>query len=434
MPRTNCRFDRRTKRCSGTDSSPSSEHCEPAPVVRNGRATCRRNWAPGAGGPPPPTAATEMARRIVAVCMNPKGATRSRGGLNVGDLRAQCAARGIVPPLGHRREDLVALLCAHPGAARPVAVPFAPVTTGAFAFGPAKRVAVGADPTTGRLAYSSFPRIIFRNGAHATRLVPERVLGSGSFGVVVRYTGDDGRAYVAKIENVDPPKTLADTEAPVVGQLEGVACGQIHARVAGTARYHFRRRRGVVTLLEEMDGDLRMNIAVVGEYATAHGVSYEEGAVRILEEVRRQIMCLLGANGSHAYVDLKLANVLFRRLPGGGVEIKLGDLGSMAPDSAGEYTMTYPCLPTGRTPAAFATMAEKRACIAYQLGLFLASMLGIDLTSLYHEAHPGATTATDAVRIGIEDELEDEPVALQRLANLAHEDPAMRPDITAPFI
>ena len=54
-------------------------------------------------------------------------------------------------------------------------------------------------------------------------------------------------------------------------------------------------------------------------------------AAHIVEEVRKQVRCLLDHDPDHVYADLKVANVLFKKARGGKkMEIGVGDLGSMS--------------------------------------------------------------------------------------------------------
>ena len=230
--------------------------------------------------------------------------------------------------------------------------------------------------------------------------MPERVVGCGGYGTVVRYAGDDDRDYVVKVEKVDPSLAWS-TEHATIRALADVACGQILARVIGVGPYHFGRRTGAFSLLENMDGDLiDGGAALLADYRTYNGLlSAAEAAVHMVDQVRRQIVCLLNNDNTHVFTDLKRSNVLFRRVPDTGeVTIKVGDLGGMTPDDYGDYVFTFPCLPSGEPWQSFASLDEKRACLAYQLGLLLASLLRLSISPYVYDKKLGPKTSTAPLR------------------------------------
>ncbi len=430
MPNTNCRYNRGTSRCVGTTASPSSKQCEPAPVLRGNRRTCRRSFAPPGALP------GTSAQRIITVCATPSK-TYSRGGLNISHLRAECTSRGL-PTAGLTRGALINQLCAFAGVGIPPAVPFSGTTsaimpgtaiTGTFLFGKARRIASLTGTNT------SYPRIIYHHGdGHETILTPAVTLGGGTYGQVIRYAGDDGRDYIVKVERMRPFDTIASTEHPIIGQLTGVTCGQILARVIGVHKYHYGSRRGAFSLLDPMDGDLASGgSAMVTDYRNYHGLTSDaEAAAHIVNKVRRQVTCLLNNNNNHVFADMKVQNVMFRRVASTGeVQIKVGDLGSLNPDAAGDYVFTYPCLPTSSDIKVSSTLTEKRQCLAYQLGLLLAELLGLNILPHYWGYPGGAIPGTGGLRAAMRTRLGP---TLAHLADLAHQVPGNRPSITVPFV
>ena len=146
-----------------------------------------------------------------------------------------------------------------------------------------------------------------------------------------------------------------------------------------------------------MDGEVSPGF--VEEFRRANSIATTAAAAaRVVDEVRRQVLCLLERSaGRYVYTDMKMENVFYRRERGAptGFAIRLGDLGSMVParggalerDDGGEtyYTFTYPCLPSGQANRQFFGEPEKARCLAFQLGLLLAALLGIDIGAFRHE-------------------------------------------------
>ena len=231
------------------------------------------------------------------------------------------------------------------------------------------------------------------------RLLPYRILQRGGYGVLVRYRDaeDSTRQYAVKIEDT---RVSARGEHPVLGQLLGVNCGQIHGRPVGFARYskNGQTHDGAFSLLELMDGDFRHK-SVLQEYAAFHGLeSQSEAALYVTEAVRQQVVCMFRHDPSLVYADLKAANVMFQRLETGEIRVRLGDLGSMM-SRRGEYAMSFPC-PPDFAKRKFDTPDEAASCLAYQVGMLLASLLGVPkLNYLGYARVEGSRRATRGRRL-----------------------------------
>lgn len=213
------------------------------------------------------------------------------------------------------------------------------------------------------------------DGEEVSRLVPREVVQRGAYGVLVRYAGARGEEYAVKIEDA---RVSARGEHPVLVRLAGVDCGQIHGRPVGFAPYlrDGGTYDGVFSLLELMDGDLRHE-TVLREYAEFWGLAgRREAALHVAEDVRQQVVCLFRHDPTLVYADLKPANVMFKRGRAGEVRIRLGDLGSMMMRRGDEYAMSFPC-PPRFAMRRFDTAEEAAACLAYQVGMLLASLLGM---------------------------------------------------------
>tara|TARA_B110000008_G_C16951116_1_gene556393 strand:- start:1261 stop:2220 length:960 start_codon:yes stop_codon:yes gene_type:complete len=257
------------------------------------------------------------------------------------------------------------------------------------------------------------------------KLRPVKLLGKGAYGMVVLYRHPHG-SYAVKIE-------MNQSEQPVIQKLRGIDCGQINARIIGSVKlgknsYYF-------SILEIMDGPISRNMLL--NFAKSRGIkgtSMEQRRVRaaamIVEEVRRQVVCLLKNNSSHVYTDMKMGNVLFRNVSG-KVSIKVGDLGSIVPVNYGDYAFTFPCLPNGKAFRNFKSITEKRQCIAFQLGLLLASLLGIDI-SHFHFKQTRKNKDTSQLASFMVHMLHE--VGMARLSKLVHNDPSKRPSIMTKFV
>ena len=272
-----------------------------------------------------------------------------------------------------------------------------------------------------------------RTDGESVRLTPTATLGAGGYGRVVRYNSDEAGApdYAMKIEQGD----VADSEHGVIQALSDTRCGQIGARVVGTLRppggdQHY-------SLLEEMTSEVFPELVPI--YRAAKGLgSNALAAAHIVEEVRKQVVCLLNSRADHRYVytDMKMANVMFRRDPGtGDVTIKVGDLGSMTPDEDGDYVLSIPCLPDGGAWQSFATLADKQQCLAFQLGMLLAALLGLNIAQFWHSrTRPGQSTVPFQALLRAALRANGAGSSLDELVGLIDDDPNARPSVLAPLV
>lgn len=270
-----------------------------------------------------------------------------------------------------------------------------------------------------------------RSDGRGVMLTPGRMLGEGTYGTVVQYNMTDGKSYAVKIENRwelqenDEGKdemVEAPTELGVTEFLRNVECGQMSARAIGTTLDY------AYSLLELMDGNLAGN--ALQTYARTYRLKPDMAAIHIVEEVRKQVACLLDkSENRYVYTDMKVENVMFRATPG-QVEIKVGDFGSMDTDPEGQYLMTIPCLPSGEPYQELETLQEKQQCLAFQLGMLLARLLlrEHDVLEFYFvEDIEERRSKIDSLRSKLRNAL---PSGFGDLADLIHSEPYVRPDIT----
>ena len=272
------------------------------------------------------------------------------------------------------------------------------------------------------------------------------------------------------------------TEQPIINALRRTKCGQIAARVIGVDGHRY------YSLLESMTGTIDDVVPAYAQWLrtqmeadparagyvvqafvawrTWNDVEDEElamdqfadtfyqtlAAVHIVEEVRKQVRCLLDHNPDHVYTDMKVANILFKRARDGKrIEIRVGDLGSMSqsvdvaydrtgrvwPFHDGMHPMTYPCIPSGAAFQRFATIDDKKRCLSFQLGLLLARLVGVDIGYFVHSKKKvRADQRTHMMRVLQTLQSVLRPVmrfVAPRLADLIHPDPHRRPSLDASF-
>jgi serine/threonine protein kinase len=236
------------------------------------------------------------------------------------------------------------------------------------------------------------------------RLIPEQIIGGGSYGIVVKYTEPftANFAWFIKIEYSDEsmfdshgrqkrvPEHTSEYDIVKTLNTKNINCGQIGAKnltiTPTLIKVKDLEEKGPEVfrfadfiLLESMQGNL--NSTTFQDIIRYRRVNIKEGRKKfqiiicIVEQARRQILCLLNKS-KYAYTDLKPENILFRVAKDNRIIIKLGDLGSMATEEDGTYIATFPCLPDGIVP--LTTTEEKEQCLAWQLGVLLADLLGFD--------------------------------------------------------
>jgi hypothetical protein len=236
---------------------------------------------------------------------------------------------------------------------------------------------------------------------------PLKILGGGSYGIVVRYKAQDIENFywVVKIERLSQSTSIEGVsavepsdETNLINMLNkrDIRCGQMGAWSLGQYRIRIEDLSSKkvevdwadFNLLEPMSGDLsKKNILglreVIEKYTKGDKTKDVVAALCIIEEVRKQILCLLKeTENSAVYTDLKAANVLFTETTEGKLEIKVGDLGSMTTIDNNYYIATYPCFPHAEGVFPLNTREEKEQCLSWELGVLLANLLGINIAHL----------------------------------------------------
>ena len=217
-------------------------------------------------------------------------------------------------------------------------------------------------------------KILFTKDDILILLEPVKVLGSGVYGHVVGYKDKYDRTYAIKIEGKEGKGTeheLLKNKLPL--------CGQILSRVLAQSE----KTKSWYIMLEFMNGELDENAAYTYFEEYSGLPSYTISAAHIVEQVRRQVVCLLRANPELVYADMKVENVLYRlNRAEKTFEVKLGDLGSLSKavndDDPSDkfYQLTFPCLPLKAHNGwvgnrQFESLQDKLDCLSYQVGLLL---------------------------------------------------------------
>ncbi len=150
------------------------------------------------------------------------------------------------------------------------------------------------------------------------------IIGKGSYGCVVAYQNGN-RVFCAKISS--------ENESSIVKLLSEnkTWCQEIRMRdcsLGGSPRQF-------LYIMPKMDGSLR-------DFVRNQVV---EDVVRWVEAVRQQVVCLLDVTNNIPYMDLKPANVLYRRNRADrkkAADVHIGDLGSLVPDTNRTVAATFP--------------------------------------------------------------------------------------------
>ena len=155
-------------------------------------------------------------------------------------------------------------------------------------------------------------------------------LGHGTYGRIMLYNEENNpeNKIALKIE-----KSFVKTEENIGEYLSNhPECNTI--RVRYLTSYNDTANNYNLYILDKLNGDL---FNFIDTYINEG--KYNEWFTDVVEEVRKQIICLY--KGNYYYTDLKLGNVLYCD-SNGVISIHLGDLGSVTPDSDGDNIATHP--------------------------------------------------------------------------------------------
>ncbi len=206
-----------------------------------------------------------------------------------------------------------------------------------------------------------------QNGEKVTRevyKVEEEVLGSGSFGVVFKYTNDKKQSFALKItqEEEDTFQYGGHTIS-----LSKILCQQLRLRKLG------RNYEGSwYYLMPVMDGDLRKFLL---NKADENDLKNLEKRKQIAEKVLQQVHCIFEATGL-PYLDLKPENVMYRRDP---LCVQLGDLGSLVPTGPNGTMMRTYLPPTEFETGIFGKDKKyKNQLLSWAVGTFLLHVVAGD--------------------------------------------------------
>ena len=233
----------------------------------------------------------------------------------------------------------------------------------------------------------ALPDIEMPNG---TTIHPANLLGEGSGGAV--FADPAYPHWAVKIMN----RHDDHDDVRAIRKLGAINCGQIQGVAVGTTS-----RGEDVVVLERMQYDTRKDrVRLIDAIKEMEKCNDIEACVHVAEIIRQQLICLI-RQGLY-YLDLKSENVMFNLDNDRLVKLALVDLGSIGDDgmNMNKAMMTYPDCDT------------KMQCVAYQLGMFLAELLGRrtfmgngrEMRDLAIEELTKANVATDLLTAKSDDE------------------------------
>jgi hypothetical protein len=169
-------------------------------------------------------------------------------------------------------------------------------------------------------------QLVKRFGGHTVGLYAAGALDDATpVNVVIKYVLNDGW----------------DPEEGIVDKLHANGCNTVPIRKAPVHSVDDPMGSDVnIYIMGYMDGSMQDMAMVLKETQTLRTRNSVVSVVRMVDEVRRQMNCLLRSHGC-MYADMKPENVMFR-CDGDSTRVHIADMGSCFEDAEGEVTMTLP--------------------------------------------------------------------------------------------
>jgi hypothetical protein len=201
-------------------------------------------------------------------------------------------------------------------------------------------------------------------------------IGEGSFGIVSVFYSKKHRVAFAIKETQEPE------EVDVTKELLKHQCHVLRSRYLGEASLGTNRPTTYVFIMELADGDMT-------HLLEKRAVMTPQTAVDIVEQLRKQMLCLLDMTPDHRYLytDMKLENILYKcdhENDFSNIRVFLGDLGSAAPYFIARkrlysYPSTFPPYAQGITISEreFPTEQAKKykeSVLSWNVGIALLSL------------------------------------------------------------
>ena len=174
-------------------------------------------------------------------------------------------------------------------------------------------------------------------------------IGSGAFGTVKKIV-DKKHKIVFAVKY-----TLSQEEKNIAEELNKTNCNALRMKMIG------KNENKYVYVMELADGDL------IHWYKKKQNISIKN-KLEIVEEIRKQIVCIFSYNNEFVYSDLKMENILYK-CEQNKERFIIGDLGSAVP-IFNEYITTYPAWEL-RYNRALYNKKMKVATLAWQIGILL---------------------------------------------------------------
>lgn len=282
--------------------------------------------------------------------------------------------------------------------------------------------------------------------AGATQLQPIRTLGKGTYGSVTAYRYGASRVAikVEPINHIESPAKwlglpnaqphLATQDSKAARLLDGMFHGRtglvMGIRYLGMfpGRDHSAVHAYLMPVMTGALSDRGVLRTVLEAFRCPGEPTMANAALRVVELVRRQALRLLALDARLCYTDMKISNILYNTRPNRArPELWLCDFGSAMPDNDAEYTFTFPEPPAGTPFQTLDSVAARRAALAYQIGVLLATVSGID-TKAYEHEHCPRPLATEPLQRELARHYPRD------IAALVATDPAARRSVQLPLI
>ena len=206
-----------------------------------------------------------------------------------------------------------------------------------------------------------------------------RILGQGTYGTVYLMQNNSRTCkFALKMEIVGND---GDSETPIIEHLNKSKCNFINIVNLGFIKSNNRENHFHIMSL--YDGDL------VNLRPKLFKEGYDTGAIlQIVENIRRQILCIYEYNNDYVYTDLKAENILYKCESLKNIKVLLADLGSVIKDKEQDYVSTYPS-PEYKYSDGFINFGndknskfKKEAYLSWQIGVLLLDLLKYDISKL----------------------------------------------------
>ena len=201
-------------------------------------------------------------------------------------------------------------------------------------------------------------------------------IGAGTYGTInFLYCKELQVELALKRENLDPYFGVRKPiEEEISRMLLGRGCNTVNVKFISIID------EKSFYLMNKMEGNLNELAQIFRSDKTRNASDKKYKPLRIVEEIRKQMLCIYNIIPKYVYTDYKLVNILYDCPDKSDLtdyKIHLGDLGSAVPDIDGEYISSYPPyeFKEGNGFIKLTTDKQVIALIAWGLGILLLSFI-----------------------------------------------------------